>query len=182
MKKIGLVLLAILLGFGSLTKIAAQDSDTAKKEEPRRKDGPLIGYRVEFVLSEFDGERKINSRKYSMLLQDGLRNKLRIGGRVPLALSSTNNPQFQYVDMGMNIDCTIQEHEGRLQLESTIDSSGISRPMAQEDAVASKTVIRQFRTEVNTILESGKLTPMVTMDDPTGKGQFQLEVTATKLK
>jgi hypothetical protein len=84
--------------------------------------------------------------------------------------------------MGMNIDCTIQEREGRLQLESTINSSGISRPMAQEDAVASKTVIRQFRTEVNTILESGKLTPMVTMDDPTGKGQFQLEVTATKLK
>jgi RNA polymerase sigma factor (sigma-70 family) len=41
-----------------LTEEIAVDP-TPRALTPRRKDGPLIGYRVEFVLSEFDGERKI---------------------------------------------------------------------------------------------------------------------------
>ena len=46
----------------------------------------LISYRLEFTLSELsDTGKKINSRTYSVVSQIGPRNKLRVGGRVPIA-------------------------------------------------------------------------------------------------
>jgi len=141
----------------------------------------LISYRLEFTLSELsDSGKKINSRTYSVVSQIGPRNKLRVGGRVPIATGTgSGTPMFQYFDIGMNIDCSVQELDGSVLLSSTIEASSLA---PQRDEQTRQPVIRQMRFEVRTVLSPGKPTMISSMDDPTSKERFQVEVTATKIK
>jgi hypothetical protein len=141
----------------------------------------LSSYRLEFTLTEFnDTGKKINSRTYSVVSQVGPRNKLRVGGRVPVATgTSPGSLMFQYLDVGMNIDCSVQEQDGFLLLNSTVEASSAA---PQRDEQTHQPVIRQMRSEVRSVLTPGKPTMISSMDDPTSKERFQLDVTATKLK
>ena len=68
----------------------------------------LSSYRLEFTLTELnDTGKKVNSRTYLVVSQVGPRNKLRVGGRVPVASGTgPGSLMFQYIDIGMNIDCS----------------------------------------------------------------------------
>jgi hypothetical protein len=203
--KLCAMLLAVILGLGCLApNLVAQDENSNKqensnekqKENKKSEEGrelrqetrdeslskPLGAYHVEFMITELDDGKKVNSRTYSLVVQQGILNKLRIGGRVPIATSGGSNSlpvQFQYLDIGVNIDCTVQEREGFVLMSSTIDVSSMAQ---QREEQTHQPVIRQMKSEVRTILSPGKPTVIRSMDDPTGKGRFQLEVTATKVK
>jgi hypothetical protein len=198
-------MLALILGLGCFApNLVAQDENTNKSEnkDERQKENnkleegrelrhgnrdeslpkPLAAYRVEFAITELDEGKKINSRTYSLVMQQGMLGKLRIGGRVPIATSTGSNSspaQFQYLDIGVNIDCTVQERGGFVLMSSTIELSSLAQ---QREEMTHQPVIRQAKSELNTILSPGKPTVVSSMDDPTGKGRFQLEVTATKVK
>ena len=153
----------------------------ATKAEPIS--NSLSSYRVEFTLTEFDSGKKINSRTYSLTTQVGPRNKLRIGGRVPVSTSTGSNMpssmQFQYLDIGMRIDCSLQEQDGSVVLDSTLDSSSAA---PQVEPQTHQPVIRQMRYEARTVLTPGKPAVIGSMDDPTSKSRFQIDVTATKVR
>jgi hypothetical protein len=115
------------------------------------------------------------------LVQKGertLRNKLRIGARIPV----TTGPgeQFQCVDVGMNIDCWLEQRDNQLEL-SVIDASSIVLPEEQKAPVARQPVLHSMRSEIHSVASSGKPT-LIGMDDASGTRRFQLEVTATKVK
>jgi len=203
--KLYAILLAVILGLGCLvTDLVAQDENSdkqgdsyEKQKENKKSDEsrqlrqetrddslskPLAAYHVEFTITELDDGKKVNSRTYSLLVQQGILNKLRIGGKIPIATSMGPNSsalQFQYLDIGVNIDCTVQEREGSVLLSSTTDVSSMAQLREEQ---THQPVIRQMKSEVRTILSPGKPTVISSMDDPTGKGRFQLEVTVTKAK
>ncbi len=202
MVKLCAMLLAVILGLGCLVPILVaqdknsdkqQDNNERQKENKKSDEGrelrqetkdeslskPLAAYHVKFVITELDEGKKVNSRTYSLVVQQGILNKLRIGGRVPIATSMGSNPQFQYLDIGVNIDCIVQERGGSILMSGTIELSSMAR---QRDEQTAQPVIRQMKAEVRTILSPGKPTVISSMDDPTGKGRFELEVTATKVK
>lgn len=202
--KICAMLLAVILGLGSFApKLVAQSENTGKQESSNQKQKenrkseenrdlrletrdesskPLGSYRVEFTATELDSGKKVNSRSYSLLEEQGIKNKLRIGARVPIISAAGNSsvpPQFQYLEVGVNIDCTVQERDGFVFIASTINISSVAE---QHDEQTRLPVIRQMNSEVTTLLTPGKPTLISSMDDPAGKGSFQLEVTATKVK
>lgn len=197
--KAGAVVLTVLWGLGSLhTVLFAQEEAQGEQQEQKvikntlegqaeragTKGEPLSNslssYRVDFTLTEFDTGKKINSRTYSVVSQVGPRNKLRVGGRVPVATGTGSGTlMFQYLDIGMNIDCSVQEMDGAVLLSSTIESSSVA---PQRDEQTHQPVIRQMRFEVRTVLSPGKPTMISSTDDPTSKERFQVEVTATKIK
>jgi len=72
-----------------------------------------------------------------------------------------------------------QELDGAVLLSSTIEASSLA---PQRDEQTRQAVIRQMRFEVRTVLSPGKPTMISSMDDPTSKERFQVEVTATKIK
>jgi hypothetical protein len=199
--KLSTMSLGVILAMGCLApNLVAQDDNSDKHEnrsDKQKQDGkseeskelrqetkdasaskPLSAYRLEFTVTELDDLKKINSRSYSMLVQQGILNKLRIGVRVPVPTGVVPNSQFQYLDVGMSIDCTIQERDDLVLLSSTMDVSGI----AQREEQTHQPAIRQTKWEVRTILSPGKPTLVSSVDDPTSKGRFQLEVMATKVK
>jgi hypothetical protein len=198
--KAGAVVVAVLWGLGIFhTILFAQEQGEAQGGEPEQKviektegqaeragakgeplSNSLSSYRVDFTLTEFDTGKKINSRTYSVVSQVGPRNKLRVGGRVPVATGTGSGTlMFQYLDIGMNIDCSVQELDGAVLLSSTIEASSVA---PQRDEQTHQPVIRQMRFEVRTVLSPGKPTMISSTDDPTSKERFQVEVTATKIK
>jgi hypothetical protein len=186
--KIWIAILTIVVGLGGIVpRGMAQDQGHDSQEKSAEKPAApksLNAYRMDFLLTELEDGKKNNSRSYSLLAREGILNKLRAGVRVPIATKMGSLPQFQYLDVGMNIDCRVEEREGSLVLNAIADSSSFSLPGEPKapGSVADQPVIRQMRSEINTVINLGKMTVISSMDDPSSKRRFQLEVTATKVK
>ncbi len=181
-----LVLFLLALTVAGMTRtVWSQEEDSSSKQnqpaENKAAQRPLAAYRLEFTLTEFEDGKKTNSRSYSLLAQTHSWNKLRIGTRLPVATatSATMPVQFQYMDIGMNIDANVEEQEGLVLLNSTVDVSGMA---PQREEQTHQPIIRQMKSELRTVVSPGKPTVITADDDPTGKARFQLEVTATKVK
>lgn len=132
------------------------------------------------MISELEDGRKVNSRSYSLLGQERALNKLRVGAQVPVRESSGNS--YQKFDIGTNIDCRFEERGGLLLLNTTLDLSELALADGVKDANFLPPVNRQLRAEVATVIVPGKPTVISTMDDPDSKREFQVEITATKVK
>jgi len=147
-------------------------------------------YRLDFSLNELDGGKKTNSRHYSMDLTAGSNNEIKIGTRVPVVTGrvepadgakSLVNSQWQYMDVGTNIWAYLRESKDgsdEWQLEVKSDVSDIDK--GAENALGP--IVRQMKFNGTTLLVTGRPIVIATMDDPNSSRQFQLEVTATKLR
>jgi len=183
MQKAGLwyaAALAVSLEVSAAAPARAQEN----KSEATVPSKPANAYRVEFVFSELQDNKIVNSRTYEMLAQAGVRagqppNKIRAGAHVPVL----TGPSFQYFDIGMNIDCRVEDRDGGIGLNITADSSSLTFPDTDKSTPASShPIVQQFRAEVDTTVTPGKPTIVSRMDDPSSKRRFQLEVTASKAK
>lgn len=172
----------------------AKAQDSAPKADEGEK--TLHAYRVDFSLNEMEGDKKINTRHYTIDLADrGDREEVKIGTRVPVvtgsfpasaAASGTVSPvintQFQYIDIGTHIWCALKEHGDALELQAGSEISNIDAGAGHEVDGVSEPVIRQIKISGTTIVVPGKPIVIGGADDPTSNRQFQLEATATKLR
>ncbi len=191
--------LAVVLGMTILPfPLAAQDEDQQQEQPSKNKteagkayqenvnrqpaSDSVSAYRLDFTITEFGDGKKINARNYSLLAQVGSSpNMLRIGGRMPVRIqsNSSNMPsEVQYLDLGMNIDCSVREKDGALILDTSIDSSSMA-PQVEEST--HRPIERQWKSEVRSVVNPGKPTVILSIEDPTSKAKFQVEVTATKM-
>jgi hypothetical protein len=172
----------------------AQAQDSAPKAEQAEK--PVHAYRLDFSLNETEGEKKVNSRHYSINLDvPGDRQEVKIGTRVPVAtgsfpasassgatVSPVINTQFQYLDVGTHIWCSLKERSDELELQAGSEISNIDAEPSHENNGLSNPIVRQIKIGGSTIVIPGKSIIIGSADDPTSNRQFQLEVTVTKLR
>lgn len=138
-------------------------------------------YRLDFSLYELEDGKKINTRHYSMNLNSGMNNDLKIGAKVPVPTgpsSSGGNPQFQYMDIGTSINAQLREREGDQELIIRAEASNVDLPSTTTIAP----IVRQIRIEGSTLLVVGKPILIGSVDDTNSKREFQLEVTVTRLR
>jgi hypothetical protein len=91
--QVGAVLIAVLMLAPGLMR--ANDS-----REPGH------SYRLDFTISELEDGKKINSRQYSINLNSGEGNEIKIGTRVPV---EAKQGEFQYLDVGTSIWCRLRD-------------------------------------------------------------------------
>jgi hypothetical protein len=167
----------------------AQDSAAKAAEAPE----PGHAYRVDFVISEMEEGKKINSRQYGLNLNAGESDQLKVGTRVPVEVKQS---EIQYLDVGTSVWCRLRdrsngqpsEHGLRelswlgndVMLNLTAEISNFAVPDQQGQSM--RPAIRQMKIESSTIAVVGKQMVVGIVDDPNSKRQFQLEVTATRLK
>jgi hypothetical protein len=187
-RTIALFVAVISIGMAcGLCPARAQDeskTDTSKGQPAKVQ--PVQPYRLDFSFNEVADGKNVNTRHYSMDLTANDTNEIKIGTRVPVA-TGTNSPslpgatQFQYLDIGTNIWAQLREHGDELMLTvrsdvSNLDTNSVAGP------AGGNPVIRQIKISGTTLLVTGKPIVIGSMDDPNSKRQFQLEVTATKLR
>jgi hypothetical protein len=143
-------------------------------------------YRVDFTLHDSTDAAAKNGRKYSMLVNAGTKGNMRVGNRVPYATGVTNgstqsNTQFQYFDVGVNIDCTVNERGGKYMMKADLDLSTLVPPDKSTGVALPNPTVSQIRINIDTTLAPGKATSVASFDDPTSSRKFDVDVTLTRL-
>lgn len=138
-------------------------------------------FHLDFVVKELDGGKTINSRAYAMTVSTDIeRTAVRSGNRVPVpsGARTPGNTQFNFVDVGTNIDCwKVKEAGDRLTLMVTATMTG-----AVETQDAPGPIIREVKWNSPVIVPLRKPTIVFSSDDPSTKRQMQLELTATPIR
>ena len=139
---------------------------------------PLVAYRIELNVREIEGGKRLNSRNYTMVVEDGSYGRTRVGNRVPVLTQEKN---YNYYDVGMNIDCRPRGREDDVELDLGVELSSIV-PQEQPQTAAANPVLRQQRSNVSSVVTLGKPTLVASMDDVLSNRRYEIEVTATKVK
>ena len=188
-------MLGFLIVFVAVGLQLAYGQDENKTKEPAKAEQPkasLHAYRVDFAINELEEGKKINSRRYSMNLDAGDGQEIRIGTRVPVATASLDgkdvNPlvatQFQYLDVGTRIWCRLDEHGDDVGLSVKGEFSNFSPP-DEEHGVQTRLrqpIIRNMSIGGSTLAVPGKTVVIGVVDDPNSNREFQLEATATRVR
>jgi hypothetical protein len=136
----------------------------------------------------------VSSHSYSTIVvantgQHSL-SKIRSNDRVPIATgsyggerSSLVNTQFQYQDVGTNIDTSGAKLNGN---QFTVYLSVTLSEVAKNDVAAENTipapVLRALSWESDVIVTLGRPTIIFISDNPSDTGKTELELTATEIK
>jgi type II secretory pathway component GspD/PulD (secretin) len=126
-------------------------------------DRPKKTFRLVYTVTETDSGKKIGVQHFAMVLAPGGRTVLKQGSRVPVATGSMdqkggpNTTQFTYLDVGLNIDASIDGYADGVRLRTKVEQSSV----AEEHLIAGvqEPIIRQTVLEGTSILTQGK--PMV---------------------
>jgi hypothetical protein len=137
-------------------------------------------YRVDFNIKDTGDAGAKAGRKYSLLINDRQKSVFRVGSRVPTITGggSTTSAQYTYIDVGVNIDCTVAEQNGLVGMHADLDLSGA---VGSDHNMSSNPTISQIRLAIDTTLTPGKPTVVASFDDPVTSRRFEVEATVTRL-
>ncbi len=190
-----LLMCAPLLVYGQGTKgLDAPENATAQPSTP---------VKLQIVLSEYDGTKKIANLPYTMPLivatkPSGAYSTLRIGVKVPVTTgdSKTGDTQIQYVDVGTSIDARVAHADDRrYQVDLKVYRSSLYVTSRDRDGkIAGKEwsdgeappttqpLVRQYRGDVGMFLREGQPSEGTVATDPLTGHVFKVEVTLNVVK
>jgi type II secretory pathway component GspD/PulD (secretin) len=194
MRKITLVCFVTLFTLALGRSTFAQDASNAQqatKAQDNTQAAPVHYYHLDFVIEELDSSGKpVNSRTYSTTIctQPHSSMSIRTGSKIPIATGSygetnakTVNTQFQYEDVGVNIDArNAREIDRQLALDLTAEVSGVADSSSPN--LPHEPVIRQNRWQALVLIPVGKSTVVFASDSIDSKGSTRVLVTATPLQ
>ena len=187
---------------GSAEQVAAADKLIADLDRPRStppasSDRVGDNYRLDFTLTELDNGKKTATHTYSLIVQRGRgfeesrRTSFKVGSRLPIAVTSfvpgTNgggmnpvNTQFNYHDVGVNMDCRLYGPDDDLTLNGNVEISSIAGSV--DIGGAQQPIVRQARSEFTVAVVPGKPITVAGLDSVESTRRVDVEVVATKLK
>jgi hypothetical protein len=152
-----------------------EDVETARRMVAEL-DKPQVAYRLSYTIAVKDGDRMLETRKYSMTVDNRGRAEMKQGRRVPIAMTTTDakssaNAQVQYLDVGLAITAELDGARLRSKVQET-KLSGSKSVMGVADPV-----VEQTELNGNTLLVVGKPLVLGTLDVPNSTRQEVVEVT-----
>ena len=155
----------------------------AQSEQPAAPAAEPEYFRLNFVVKEIQEGKTVNARNYSTLMGAGEKDRasIRAGTKLPVQTGSPQMPQFQYIDVGVNIDCSsLRRLQNRLAIYVSAELSTALPP--QDKGTTSGPPIRANRWNVPVVVTIGKPTVLFSSDDLASTRTLQLELTATPVK
>jgi Bacterial type II/III secretion system short domain len=143
-------------------------------------DRPRKAYRLVYTITEMDGDKRIGSQRFAMIVAAGQRTTLKEGSKVPIetgsfaANSSGTQTQMTYLDVGMNFDATLDEFANGVRLRSKVEQLSVAEPMTGVNF--RDPVIRQSVLEGTSFLVLSKPLILGSMDVPGSTRHLDIEV------
>jgi hypothetical protein len=156
-----------------------------------KKDTDSAVFKVEFNIHDGSDAAARVGRRYTILIEANTKGTFRVGTKVPYATGSFQsgaggavsplvNTQYNYAEVGVNIDCHISDIvNGKLVLHATLDLSTLVPHDKGAAMNPPSPTIAQLRIEINEVLMPGKPTLVASIDDPVTMRKFDVEVTVT---
>lgn len=191
MKRLATAITLCSILFCSQSGRAQEKTKTDQKPETKREATPI---RVQVVLAEYDGEKKVSSLPYTLPLNAenprGGKASIRMGLRVPIVVSSGETAkQIQYQDLGTNLDGWAGKMEdGGFDLHLYVERSSAYSSAGQKAAglggaeVTTQPVIQQFKTEFDLQVHEGQTLQSTLATDPLSGRVTKIEVTVNRVK
>jgi len=207
MRKLAFALTFVIALAGVSPFLAAQDKP---KQDAKI---PPATLKIQVVISEQEGEKKLANLPYTFFLRAGGGGhespwtKVRMGSRVPVATGSFQsssgsgstgvsplvNTQFQYIDVGTNIDArAFIADDGRFDLSLNLERSWVEGDVIlpgdkQTPAPAGsrefrEPIIRQFKTELTLPMRDGQTVQSTQATDPLSGRVLTITVTLNAVK
>ncbi len=176
--------------------VKPQDKPNPAKDESKsaevRPEEPLV--KVLIVFAEYEGDKKLKSLPYTMLIHSDRTSKTRIGSRVPVATGKDGGSvQFQYIDVGTNLDCSFESgKDGKYQLRMSLERSWVESnvALATENSPSAEggggtfrePVIHQVKFDNTISLRDGQSLELNSATDPVSGKIIKVEVTLNIVK
>jgi hypothetical protein len=146
-------------------------------------------YKVEYHIQDSADTPAKGARRYAMLIDANSKGTFRVGNRVPYASGvsqpgpgGTATTQYQYADLGVNIDTRLRDMSGKVFLSADMDLSDLVRNDKPSGAAANANpTISSFRININTAVPLGKRVQVASVDDPITMRRFDVDATITKV-
>jgi hypothetical protein len=195
MKRTALAGLLVCMVFGT-SRLLAQDkeksSEASKVPETLKAITPL---RVQVVFNEYDGDKKVGSLPYTLLVNAddrGAPAAVRMTFHVPVATSSDAGAKHvgQY-PLTTNLDGRAEKmDDGRFLLRLSLEKSSIYLAGANQkpaslggsEVSANDPVQQEFRTQVNLLIRDGQTIQSTVATDPVTGHVLKVDVTLNVIK
>ena len=195
MKRIALAGLLVCMVFGT-SRLLAQDkeksSEASKVPETQKAITPL---RVQVVFNEYDGDKKVGSLPYTLLVNAddrGAPAAVRMTFHVPVATSSDAGAKHvgQY-PLTTNLDGRAEKtDDGRFLLRLSLEKSSIYLAGANQkpaslggsEVSANDPVQQDFRTQVNLLVRDGQTIQSTVATDQVSGHVLKIDVTVNSIK
>jgi len=143
-------------------------------------DRPKKVYRVTYSVSDVENGKKTGTQHYSLVVASGSKGVLKEGKRIPMVTGATGEnaaekSQVQYIDVGVNIDASI-EGEG---LKTKVELTGVADEksgMGVQDPVIQQTMLEGMSS-----VTGGKAVVLGSIDLPGTTRHQEIEVTTELL-
>ena len=153
--------------------------------QEKKQERPRHAYKIDVLLTENEGGKTLNSRTYTMLVNDSDTGRIRQGDRIPISVGSVPGSkdssvpnQIQYMDVGFNLDCTLRSSDDGLQLGMVLDMSSL----APEQGASGNPIVRQQRYQTTSLMQSGKRAVIASVDELDSKRKLQIEALLTQVQ
>lgn len=165
--------------------------------KPTQQPDRMIPLKVEVVLSEYDGAKKISTLPYTVEAKAVATGnprpagtQLRLGVRVPIQTgdSTQGHSQWQYLDVGTNIDCSARALEDdTYEVVLEVDRSSVYLPGGEGQnaglrVATAQPIVRQFRVSNTLLLKDGQTDESTVASDPFSGHQMRVTVTLHVVK
>lgn len=187
--KLGWRMAWILVGLLLVPMALRAQQQAAPPEKPA-----MTHLRVDLVLIEYSGEKKISSLPYTIYVgvgdhyHDTPRQSLRMGVRVPIA-TGQQGTQINYNSVGTDIDCLASAmSDGRYRLEVNINRSSIYSPDdgsgggEQIHVSGTQPILRSFDSGFDLGLHDGEVAEGISATDPFNGHVLKVSVTIHVVK
>jgi type II secretory pathway component GspD/PulD (secretin) len=165
---------------GSPEDVAAAQKLIAELDRARKV------YRVTYTLTDRNSETVARTQTLAIVTASGERTIIKQGSKVPIATgtydsdNSKANTQFQYLDVGLNIDCTVGGRGDVLSLHSKVEQSSLTDE--KSNLGPQDPVLRQSVLENTASLTPGKPLIIGSIDIPGTTRKQDISVVAELVK
>lgn len=139
-------------------------------------------FRLTYILTNLGNGKAAGHRTFAFVVASGERVSLKKGGRVPVVTgydgkdASHANKQVQYLDVGLNLNASLNGPADDLVLETKVVQSALAPNKSENSSI--DPVIHQTMLNSTTILPVGKPVVLGSLDIPGTTKHEQIEVTA----
>jgi type II secretory pathway component GspD/PulD (secretin) len=144
-------------------------------------DRPRKTYRLTYSITETDGGKQLGTQKVALIVVDsGGKTTLKQGSRVPIvtgtseAGTAAQNSQVQYVDIGLDIEASVDATADGVRLHSKVAQSSVAEDKSSVGAL--DPAIRQTFLEGIATLVQGKPQLLGSLDIPGTTRHEEVEV------
>jgi type II secretory pathway component GspD/PulD (secretin) len=155
-----------------------------------------VPMRVQFVLSKYQGEKKISSLPYTVALNSNdPPAEIRMGAQFPtpttVVKEGTSTPTYTYNQIGVSIRCSVKPMDNGLfavtvnVADSSIfmnPASGAPPTLDSMPLVNGVPVFKNFSINSILLLKDGQTSQLTTAADPTNGEVMKVDVTLTLIK